>query len=340
MKVAVVTGPGAVELRDEQLGPLAPDDLAIGIAACGLCTMERRLFTGEKAIYPVAPGHEAAGHVVEVGTAVRGLPGVAQIGDLVAVDLWDRCGVCRPCRRGRSAVCTRPQGAQLSDGTIAMGAGLADFLHIPARNAYRIDAPVEHAAMGEPVACAVHSVRLSGLHAGDRTAIVGAGYMGRLHLAVARAHGAAPVGLIDVSAERLAQARSAGAGWTSEPDRALEVGGPQDVVFVTAGTAGAVERAVDLVADGGTVVLYGAFPKDLAARIPADAVHHREISVVGVLNQEPEDWRTAAGLISAGTIASDLDALVTARFRLADVGAAFAHATDNPVFRVIVGNRL
>jgi threonine dehydrogenase-like Zn-dependent dehydrogenase len=243
LKIAVVTGPGSVELREEQLGALAADHLSVEIAACGLCTMERRLFTGEKAIYPVAPGHEAAGHVAEVGAAIDVVPGVPGVGDLVAVDLWDRCGVCRPCRRGRSAVCTRPQAAQLSDGTIAMG---------------------------EPVACAVHSVRHSGLRAG---------------------------------------------------------------------TPGAVERAMDLVADGGTVVLYGASPKDLVAQVAPDAIHHHEISVVGVLNQEPEDWRTAAGLISAGTIAADLDALVTARFGLADVSAAFEHATGNPVFRVLVARR-
>ena len=131
--------------------------------------------------------------------------------------------------------------------------------------------------------------------------------MGRLHLAIARPQGAGPIGLVDVSAERLAQAEAAGAAWTSESDRTFEVVGPQDVVFVTAGTPGAVERAMDLVADGGTVVLCGAPPKDLVAQVAPDAIHHHEISVVGVLNQEPEDWRTAAGLISAGTIAADLD---------------------------------
>ena len=43
-----------------------------------------------------------------------------------------------------------------------------------------------HAAMGEPIACVAHSLRLSGLRPGDRVAIIGAGYMGRLHLSLAR----------------------------------------------------------------------------------------------------------------------------------------------------------
>ena len=71
MRVAVLTGPGQVELRDEPAPTPGPEDVVVEIGACGLCTMERRLFSGEKKIYPVAPGHEAAGRVVEVGDAVE-----------------------------------------------------------------------------------------------------------------------------------------------------------------------------------------------------------------------------------------------------------------------------
>ncbi|HEY9556414.1 MAG TPA: alcohol dehydrogenase catalytic domain-containing protein, partial [Acidimicrobiales bacterium] len=87
MKVAVVTAPGQVELREEPTPDLAPDELLVRIGACGLCTMERRLFSGEKQIYPVAPGHEVAGEVVSVGALVGGLAGAPQVGDRVTVDL-------------------------------------------------------------------------------------------------------------------------------------------------------------------------------------------------------------------------------------------------------------
>lgn len=338
MKVAVVTGPGTVELREQTPPALAPDSVAVAVAACGLCTMERRLFTGEKTIYPVAPGHEVAGHVTEIGAAVAGLPGAPAVGDLVAVDLWDRCGTCSSCRRGRSAVCKRPQSATLPDGTIAMGAGLSDHLQIAASRTYAMgDAPIAHAAMGEPVACVAHSVRLSGVAAGDRVAIIGAGYMGRLHLAIARTLGAGPIGVIDVAEGRLGEARARGAAWTATPDAAVATGGPQDIVFVTAGAPGALELALELADDGANVVLFGAFPKDLRVGVAPDALHHHEVSITGVLNQEPQDWRTASALIRQGTIADDLEALVTARFGLDDVAAALEHASSNPVYRVMVG---
>ncbi|GLW09032.1 alcohol dehydrogenase [Microtetraspora sp. NBRC 13810] len=340
MKVAVVTAPEAVELREEPSPKVAPDEVFVEVGACGLCTMERRLFTGEKRFYPVAPGHEVAGRVAEVGSAVADLPGSPRVGDTVTVDLLTRCGTCSACRRGRSALCKRPQGGALSDGTVSFGAGLSEGVVVKATQAYPTGtAPIEHAAMGEPVACVAHSLRLGGLRAGDRVAVIGAGYMGRLHLALARHAGAASVGLIDVSADRLAEARGAGAAWTAVPDEALALGGKQDLVFVTAGAPGALETAVSLCDDGGTVVLYGAFPKELSVGVSPDAIHHHELSIVGAYSHEPEDWRTAAALIASGALAADLDALVTARFGLAEVAEALKLASTTPVYRVLVGGR-
>jgi 2-desacetyl-2-hydroxyethyl bacteriochlorophyllide A dehydrogenase len=341
LKVAVVTAPGQVELREEPAFDVGPDEVLVEVGACGLCTMERRLFAGEKQIYPVAPGHEVAGTVVAVGATVEGVAGVPVVGDRVIVDLLTRCGACRQCRRGRSALCRVPQGGALTDGTISMGAGLAEHVKVKASSAYVVgDAAIEHASMGEPLACVVHSVRLSGFRAGDRVAVVGSGFMGRLHVALCRQSGAESVGVVDVSPERLAEASAAGASWTATPEDAAADPARRassDVVFVTAGVPGALELAISLCDDGGTVVLYGAFPKDHTAPVAPDAIHHHEISIVGVYSQEPEDWRTAAGLLASGVLAADLDALVTARYKLAEVGDALALAAGSPVYRVLVG---
>jgi L-iditol 2-dehydrogenase len=336
VRVAVVTGPGTVELRDEPQPELAPDEILVAVGACGLCTMERRLFIGEKQIYPVAPGHEVAGRVVDAGSAVTNLPGSPPIGTTVAVDLLTRCGTCTTCRRGRTALCKQPQGGALADGTISMGAGLADYVRVPASHAYVTgDAPIAHASMGEPLACVAHSVRLSGFRAGDRVAVIGAGYMGRLHLALCRAMGALSVGVVDVSEERLADAQAAGAAWTATPTARPP---SNDIVFVTAGAPGALELAMRIADDAASVVLYGAFPKELQVPVAPDAIHHHEITINGVYSQEPEDWRTATGYIASGALATDLDALVTARFALDDVVDAFELASNNPVYRVLVGN--
>ncbi len=338
MQVAVVTGPGAVELRDEPRPAVGATDVLVEVGACGLCTMERRLFDGTKPVYPVAPGHEAAGRVIEVGGAVASLPGTPQLGDLVTMDLLTRCGTCHMCRRGRSALCKRPQGGTLSDGTISMGASLAEVVRVAAAQTYRVgEISVDHAAMGEPLACVVHSVRLSGFRASDRVAVIGAGYMGRLHLSLCRAWGASRVGLVDVSEQRRTEAAEAGADWAAAPDDLAGWNGQHDAVFVTAGAPGAVELALDLCDDAGVVALYGAFPKDVMASVGADRIHHHELSIIGVFSHEPEDWRTAAGLLESGALAADLDRLITARYRLDEVADALTLAVSQPVYRVMVG---
>jgi threonine dehydrogenase-like Zn-dependent dehydrogenase len=338
MRVAVVTGPDLIELRDEPTPTVQPDQLLVEVGACGLCTMERRLFLGEKRVYPVAPGHEVAGRVVDVGSAVDGLPGSPRVGDVVTVDLLTRCGTCHACRRGRTALCKRPQGGALSDGTISMGAGLAEFVAVGAHQAWATgDAPIEHAAMGEPLACVAHSLRLGGFRAGDRVAVIGGGYMGRLHAALARAGGAAAVGVVDVSDERRADAAAAGAAWSATPADAEPAGGLQDLVFLTAGAPGALELALALCDDGGTVVIYGAFPKELTVPVGPDAVHHHELSIIGVYSHEPQDWRTAAGLIRSGALAAELDRLVSARYELERVVDAFRQVATTPTYRVLVG---
>ena len=339
MRVAVITGPGQVELRDQPALVCGPEEVLVRVAACGLCTMERRLFTGDKRVYPVAAGHEVSGEVAAVGEAVAGVPGAPRVGDLVSVDLLTRCGSCHACRRGHSAVCQRPQGGAFDDGTVSMGAGLSEFVRVRAAQAFAVGgASPEHAAMGEPIACVVHSLRRAHFRAGDRLAIIGGGFMGRMHQALGRQGGAAEIGVVDVSAQRRDDAAAAGAHWTAAPDGVGEERRhAADVVVITAGAPGALELALDLVEVGGTVVLYGAFAKDATSAISPDAIHHHETSIVGAYSQEPEDWVTAAALLRSGVLVPDLDALVTARFGLEEVAAALHLAATSPVYRVLVG---
>lgn len=334
MKVGVITGPGEVELRSEPDPSPGPDQVVVEVAACGICTFERRLFAGDKQWYPVAPGHEAAGVVVALGSAVDGLSGSPKVGDRVTMDLLTRCLTCGPCRRGKTALCRSRQGRLLSDGTVSFG-GFADTIAIDAKSVYPIgDAPITHAAMGEPIACCVHSLRQGGFQPGDRVAIIGGGLMGRIHMALARIGGAASIGVIDISEERLQEAKEVGATWVATPDNALEVAGKQDVIFVTA--MGGVDLAVEMADYGGTVVLYSAFDKELPATVGADKSHREEVAIVGAFSQEPADWKLGSAYIRSGVIAEDLDRLVTARYPFEQIGDALRLVTSEPTFRVFV----
>lgn len=334
MKVVVFTGVGEVEVRTEPSAAPGPEQVIVDVDACGICTFERRLFAGDKRWYPVAAGHEAAGVITEVGAAVEGLPGSPNVGDRVTFDLLTRCGTCGPCRRGKSALCRHRQGRVLSDGTVSMG-GFSDRIAIDSKSVYPVgDAPIEHAAMGEPIACCIHSLRQGGFQPGDRVAIIGGGFMGRLHLALTRIGAASSIGVIDIAEERLDQAHEFGATWTATPDQALAVGGKQDVIFVTA-MAG-VDLAVEMADRGGTVVLYSAFDKQLPATVGADKSHREEVAIVGAFSQEPEDWKLGAAYIRSGVLHDDLAALVTAKYSFDTVADALRLVTTEPTFRVFV----
>lgn len=339
MKLAVITEPGKVALQDAVKPKPAADEVLVQLMACGVCTLDRRMFSGEQPIYPAAIGHEAAGRIVEMGSELSALTGGLQVGDLVAVDLRARCGACRQCQRGRSSLCQAIGGDDdLGDAPIPILGAMSEFFLCKGKATYPVgEVATTQAAQCEPVACVVHSIRLSGFQAGDHVSIVGAGYMGRLHMSLLRQAGAASIGIIDVSSGRLQEATDAGADWTATPDALSDIPGQSEVVVVTAGVAGAVESALDRLAPGGSVALFGAFPKDLLADINPQNFHHDELSVVGVYAHEPEDWRSAAGLIASGSIASELDDLVTARFPLEGVEDALQLATSQPVFRVFVG---
>lgn len=334
MRAAIITGPGRVELRDEPYPTPGPDQVLVELAACGVCTFERRIFAGDKRWCPVSPGHEVAGSVVEVGSGVDALEGSPQVGDAVTVDLLTRCLTCGPCRRGRTALCRYRQGRYLSDGTFSFG-GFVETISVDAKSTHPVgNAPMLHAAMGEPIACSVHSLRRGGFAAGARVAIIGGGFMGRLHMALVRIEGAAAIGVVDISEERRTESAEAGADWVAQPGEARRVGGLQDVVFVTA--MGGLDLAVEMVAPGGSVVLYSAFDPEARVGVAADRAHRDEVSIVGVFNQEPEDWRRAAAVIRSGVIADDLDRLVTARFPLSRVQEALTLVTSRPTYRVFV----
>lgn len=337
LTAAVMTAPATVEMRDVALPEIGDQQVLVALEKCGLCTMERRLFRGERKIYPVAAGHEAAGTIVAHGAKVAELSGVPAVGQRVAIDMLSRNRASRTSRRGRTALDLAPQEATLTDGTIAMGGGLATYMVADAASVWPTgDAPAQVAAMTEPLACVANSVRLSGIRPGDRVAVTGAGFMGRLHLLLARLAGAS-VGVIDVDRERLDEALAAGASWVATPDELAAYEHDQDVVFVTAGVPGALEQAMSLVAVAGSIVLFGAFPKDLVASVSPDEIHHHGVSIIGVYSQEPEDWQCASSLIATGLVTSDLEALITADYPLSEVHEALDFAAHNPVMRVLVG---
>ncbi|MBK8048394.1 MAG: alcohol dehydrogenase catalytic domain-containing protein [Anaerolineales bacterium] len=243
--------------------PTQPDDVLVQIEACGICGTDLNILAtppAHKATPGIIIGHEGVGIVVDRGPAVKNLA----IGDRVVIANRLTCGKCDYCRRGLDNQCTDYQ----TIGTTIDGA-FAPYLMAPARALWQIDpsVPRDDAALFEPLACAVGSVKRAPFQPGDNVAIIGAGPMGLLFAQLYRTLGAGKIILIDVAPYRLEFALEMGmdaAIDASAVDVAAEVkrltGLGADIVVDAVGNQ--FNQAIKLARRGGQVILFGIRPHD------------------------------------------------------------------------------
>ncbi|MFD0744152.1 alcohol dehydrogenase catalytic domain-containing protein [Phytohabitans flavus] len=128
MKAAVVVTPGQIAIEKVPDPTPGPRDVVVEVAGCGICGTDLHIMDGEFApAYPIIPGHEFAGRVVEVGSAVTEL----SVGEQVAVDPSLHCGECYQCKRARGNLCENWNAI----GVTKPG-GAAEFALAPAANCF------------------------------------------------------------------------------------------------------------------------------------------------------------------------------------------------------------
>jgi L-iditol 2-dehydrogenase len=254
-------------------------------------------------------------------------------GDAVALDTSVPCGTCSHCRDGAPFFCPERR---------SVFAGFSEVVVVPAAVVYPLPAGVDRlmGALAEPLSCALHAVERAPLRAGDTVAIVGAGAIGLLVLAVARIAGASRTIVSDPEPARRTVAERMGATRVVDPVRdsldevVSEVTGGHgvDVVFEAAGAQVAVDQALRLPKRGGTVVQVSVPMTGVMLTLPAYDLFARELTIRGSFVRTNE-FRRAVDLLAT----LDLTPLITERFPLAEVKAAFAAARARHGLRVLVG---
>ena len=195
----------------------------------------------------------------------------------------------------------------------------AEYLLVPAAiagvNLHPVPAGLASpvAAMVEPLACCLRGVERAEVVAGSRVAILGAGPIG-LMLAACVTDAGGRAEIVGGRPERRALAPLFGA----------EAGDGEgaDVVIEAAGTAGAWERALELVRPGGTVVYFGGRERGAELRVDAYRLHYEELTVRGSFHHTPRHVRAALAFLASG--AFPWERLVTHRVGLEGVAGLFA----------------
>ncbi|GAA3890232.1 zinc-dependent alcohol dehydrogenase family protein [Streptomyces lacrimifluminis] len=307
MKAAVIESVGkAVVLEVPDPSP-GPREVVVEVAACGLCGTDLHILQGEFApTLPIVPGHEFAGEVVGVGTAVTELT----VGDRVAVDPSLYCHECRYCRTGHNNLCER----WAAIGVTTAG-GAAQYAVAPVANCVRLPEHIrtQDAALVEPLSCAVRGYDVLRTRLGAHVLIYGSGTMGLMMLELAKRTGAARVDVVDINAQRLSTAQLLGVSGSATNADELERPQGWDVVVDATGNAAAIQDGLDRVAKAGTFLQFGV--ADYATRVTIDPyrVYNQEITITGSM-AVLHSFERAAELFAAGVL--DPEVLISDRLPL------------------------
>jgi len=319
MIAGVCDGPGRFEVREVEAPTAGPGQVLVRVAACGVCGTDLHIVDGTyHATYPLIPGHELGGTVVEVGAGVSRL----EPGTPVAMNPNLACRHCRQCRRGRPHLCENPQAVGVTgDG------GFAELVVMPAELAVPLPDGLRpaDAAIMEPTSCCLHGLEVARPAPGDRVIILGGGTVGLLMTQLVRLQGAARVAVSEPVASKRDLALGLGADVAADPgvtDDLLEaVGGPADLVIEASGAEAAAEVACDLVDVAGTVLFFGVCEDGVRVGISPRRLFRDEITVCGAYTNPHTDERAlellATGAIETGALVSDRVPLVEAERALA-----------------------
>ncbi|QIQ22289.1 zinc-dependent dehydrogenase [Zophobihabitans entericus] len=345
MKAAVLFAANKLNVTQIEKPVAGPGDLVIKVKASAICGTDGRIVTGKKTKgvrYPSVIGHEFSGEVVEVGTGVTNF----QCGDAVAVDPVIPCCSCVYCLSGKENVCKNRQAIGYEfDGAFA------EYLRIPAialktGNVFKVPQGIsfEAAALAEPLACCINGQKNVGIELGDTVVILGAGPIGLMHIMLARLSGAKTIIVSELNEKRRLAALDCGADLVvdsskenlDEKIKQLTDGMGADVVIMAIGVPALVNPALSLVRKGGRVNLFAGFSAGDMSNIDVNLIHYNELSITGASALSRQGYQTALNLISSGKI--NVEKLVTHRFKLDDINAAFACALDGAAIKILITN--
>lgn len=225
MKAALWYGKNDVRVEDVESPKVIPGTVKIKVKWCGICGSDLHEYLGGPIFIPVgqvhplsknkAPvilGHEFSGEIVEVGEGVTKF----NIGDRVVVEPIVACGKCPACKEGKYNLCS----SLGFHGLCGSGGGLAEYTVFPEEYIHKIpdNMSFEQAALIEPMAVALHSIRVANFKTGDTALVLGSGPIGVATIECLKAAGAKLIIVLQRKSIRQEYALRAGANVVLDPN--------------------------------------------------------------------------------------------------------------------------
>lgn len=323
---------------------LSPNEVLVHVEAASICGTDIHIWQWDQWSQrrikpPVTVGHELAGTVVKVGSAVR----VVSVGDYVSAESHVTCGMCFQCRTGMAHMCPKTSILGVDRNGV-----FAQYVAIPETIVWQNDRSKlspEIASLQEPFGNAVFAT-LSGDISGHSVAIFGCGPIGLFSVGIAKASGASLVLATDVNDYRLQLARRMGAGHAfdvsqyKDPESLIQTlveaneGSGIDVVMEMSGAPSAITTAFRAVRNGGRVVLFGIPARPVEIDV-AENMIFKNLQVLAINGRRIWDtWYRTRWLLEHGVV--DLKPLVTKEIDFDEFNDACEMLADGKACKIIL----
>ncbi|KAG8957538.1 hypothetical protein FRC03_010044, partial [Tulasnella sp. 419] len=367
-EAAVLHGAKNIVLEDRIINPPGPGEAQIAVKATGLCGSDPHYYAhGKNGDFvvrePFVLGHEAAGIISAIGEGVTEF----KVGDRVAIEAGIHCGTCRSCKTGRYNLCFKMRYAASAKTFPHVQGTLQTSINHPAKYLHIMpdSCTYEQASLVEPLSVVLHATRRAPIQASQSVLVLGAGAVGILACALAKALGAGMIVAVDVDERRTRFAVEE--GFASEghtlpraprPETAEEslalakqiaesllnqhLPGTEgfDIVYECTGVASCIQAGIYAAAPGGKVALIGMGTP--IATLPLSVAALREVDLIGVFHL-CNTYKEALTLFGTGRLPG-VGKIVTTRYPLKRAKDAFEtlmrgqDENGRMVVKVMVGN--
>lgn len=326
------------EVREMSFPELEPNEVLVKNYSCGICGTDVHIYHGEKGSADVNPpvvlGHEFAGVIEAVGSAVKDL----KPGDHVALDPNMYCQQCTPCRMGKKQNCEH-----LFALGVNVDGGFAEYARCPQTQCLKVNEELDFdvAAMAEPLACVIHGIDQAKIQPGQTVLVIGGGTIGLLMVQMAKLSGASTIILSEPIEMRRRIGMEVGADAAVDPlnedlgARIKEITGRDgtDVIIECVGKTFAVEQAFQVAGFGSTILLFSVPGVDATVQLPLFDVYKKELKIVGSMIN-PDTQQRAVNLLNSGKL--EIKKLITHAYNLEHLEDAIKMQMSSESIKVVV----
>ena len=311
MLAAMLYGQEQLRIEPVAVPTVGPNDILVKVRVALTCGTDLKVFRRgyhARMIQPPAVlGHELAGDIVEVGSAVTSF----KIGQRVVSANSAPCWKCYHCRRQQENLC---------EHLLFNNGAYAEYARIPGPidecNTHEIGADVGYrdAAMIEPLACVLRGLEETGVRDVDTVTVIGLGSIGLMFVRMAKLAGARVIA-VGRRPQQLERAEKMGADelvtFAERADAVAHVRGlteeglGSDVVVEAVGTPETWQSAMEMVRSGGTVNFFGGCPSGSHIRLDTSLMHYSEVTLKSSFHHTPRHIRSALDVISRRDLRAD-----------------------------------